>query len=172
MKLYWYITLLVYRRSGIKCKSFIWQDKSAWYSRCGCWLNTAAFVTTNRLWEVWVSCHGLPSQTFVEVCRLQQNWSIYINDGNYASHMNWKKTITTVLKLLFSGIPQTCVGEPVCGVFLDLTLISLTQGSLHLPPPSLPVRQALMLTLTPYSAISRPPTTQTRLVREKLTQLL
>lgn len=63
------------------------------------------------------------------------------------------------------------MNQPVV-FFLGLTLFSLTQGSLHLLPPSLPVRQALMSTLTLCSAISRPPTAQTRLVREMLTQLL
>lgn len=42
--------------------------------------------------------------------------------------MNWKKTITTVLKLLFSGIPQTCVGEPVCGVFFRSDLNFFNTG--------------------------------------------
>lgn len=51
--------------------------------------------------------------------------------------MNWKKTLTTVLKLLFSGIPQTCVGEPVCGVFFRSDLIFFNTG-FSAPPAAQP----------------------------------
>uniref|UniRef100_A0A8C2IY81 Phosphatidylinositol-binding clathrin assembly protein n=1 Tax=Cyprinus carpio TaxID=7962 RepID=A0A8C2IY81_CYPCA len=47
------------------------------------------------------------------------------------------KTITTVLKLLFSGIPQTCVGEPVCGVFFRSDLNFFNTG-FSAPPAAQP----------------------------------